>query len=325
MKANALLKYTIWLLGGLVLLSGCAKRLWPGEQGFPEREIVFERPSAEDPPDNLGFIRPDGTGFITRTVGSGVPGEASMPTWSPDGRFIAFQIQALSNSQRVVSHEGRLFGKCRKWGWNFERNWVTEEGDLLFVFIDETSKHPSVVLGNPRSCKIHLTLLEATDIADGGFIEYPNLSLQGWLALSRVFTEDWPARAEVIVVEPSSQKVQVVGQGRAPAWSRDGEWLAYTALDGIYIVRKDGSQTRKVVDLDSRSESYPNTSVGFGWYDSFPAPSWSPDGKWLIYHRVVSVRAAIYKVNIESGIETEVFQGGVFPDWRWDLVPTDQE
>jgi len=324
MKLRILRKCTIWLLCGTALLSGCAKKLWPSDQGFPDREIVFEYPSTAAEPGNLGFIRPDGTEFITRTVEPRLPAKASMPTWSPDGKFIAFQTDALSNSQRVVSHEGELSGKCRKWGWNVERNWVTEEGDLLFVFTDETSEHPSIVLGNPRSCKVHLTLLEATDIAGGGFIEYPNLSLQGWLALSRVFTEDFPARAEIIVVEPGSREVQVVGQGRAPVWSRSGEWLAYTALDGIYVVRKEGTETHRVVDIDSRSESYPGTSVGIGWLIGFPTPSWSPDGKWLVYHRMTTAGSAIYKVNVESGVETEIFQGGVYPDWRWDLAPASE-
>ena len=126
--------------------------------------------------------------------------------------------------------------------------------------------------------------------------------------------------AEVIVVDPASQQSEVIAYGREPSWSRDGEWLAYTALNGVYIVRKDGTEVRKLVDIDSRSESYPNTSQGIGWYGGLPAPSWSPDGKWIVYHRMISDGPAIYKVNVESGEEIGIFKGGIYPNWRWDVA-----
>ena len=52
-----------------------------------------------------------------------------------------------------------------------------------------------------------------------------------------------------------------------------------------------------------------------------PRPRWSPDGKWLIYHRCdgyscVVDENAIYKVEISTGKEEKVIDGGAFPDWR---------
>jgi Tol biopolymer transport system component len=310
------------LLCGLVLLSGCANKLWPSEQGFPDREIVFENTSGSHR-GVLGFIHPDGTGVVTRTVFTGL--DVELPTWSPDGKFIAIQTGSEINSQRVVSHDGYLRGECRKWVWSWRRSWVTTDGYLLFRLNHASTKQDTIVLGDFHSCKIQATLFQSSDTTDVAFLESPHLSLQGWLAVNRVLlNEGYPAKAEIIVVDPATQEREVIVHGREPTWSRDGEWLAYTTLDGIYIVRKDGTEAHKLVDIDSRSESYPGTSKGIGWYDWFPAPSWSPDGKWLVYHRVVSDEAVIYKVNVESGEEIEIYKGGIYPNWRWDSSIMDE-
>jgi Tol biopolymer transport system component len=53
-----------------------------------------------------------------------------------------------------------------------------------------------------------------------------------------------------------------------------------------------------------------------------PFPSWSPDGKWLVYHRCSKPECAliddydIYKVEIATGIEYKIIEHGVFPDWK---------
>jgi hypothetical protein len=322
MNGRNWLKLSIWLFCNLVLLSGCEKRLWPSEQGFPAREIVFEIPY-ETENDIFGFINPDGSGLITRSVAPGL--YATLPTWSLDGRFLTFRAEGLGSYNyfaamrpRVISSEGKTVGWCHDWGRGTGRIRMTLKSQLVFPlrFGEEPNQ---IVLADFRSCKILSTLFEASGTESSEHLDSAVFSNQGWLAVSRVFVEDRiKVAADIVVIAPDSQKEQVVGHGLAPAWSRDGEWLAYTKMDGIYIVHKDGTQTRKVVDVDARSESYPGTSQG-DWYVGLPAPSWSPDGKWLVYHRMTAAGPVICKVNVESGVETEVFQGGMYPDWRWDL------
>jgi len=91
-------------------------------------------------------------------------------------------------------------------------------------------------------------------------------------------------------------------------------------VDGIYIICKDGTQMRRLVEMDA---SLHKEDLGL-WSNEMSTASWSPDGKWLVYHRMTAAGPAIYKVNVESGIETEIFQGGVYPDWRWDLAPASE-
>jgi Tol biopolymer transport system component len=85
-----------------------------------------------------------------------------------------------------------------------------------------------------------------------------------------------------------------------PAWSKDGEWLAYNFMDGssgslpLYVSKKDGSGQK---------------SLGVKSNDT---PAWSPDGEWLVYERDTN----IYKFNLQTGQEIKIFEGGASPDWR---------
>jgi hypothetical protein len=307
-----------WLLVGLVILVGCTRRLWPKDQGFPERAIVFELLTSEPQHNPFGFIEPDGTGLITRTLWTDL--YTVMPAWSPDGKYLAVRADAApggyfhSYSAIVVSNEGEWF-YCSNWEWSAGRVRATSDGKLLLPLELAGQQRERIVLADFRSCKVLATLYETPGTVDEEFLGSADLSKDGLLAVDRFYRNGCPLRAEVVVVDPAAGEALVVGEGLAPAWSPDGEWVAYTALDGIYVVRKDGSQSRKIVDASFRSEP----CKGSGWGGGLAMPSWSPDGKWLVYSRWTADDVAIFKVEVESGLEIEIFKGGVCPHWRWDM------
>ncbi len=78
-----------------------------------------------------------------------------------------------------------------------------------------------------------------------------------------------------------------IGYGRYPRWSPSGKLIAFVdASGGVYVMRADGSHRRLI------------TKGGL----AADGPSWSPDGKRIVFARQVSaVRWRLYTVSTNSG------------------------
>lgn len=99
----------------------------------------------------------------------------------------------------------------------------------------------------------------------------------------------------------------------APAWSPDGQWIAYQSnlgrsLSDIWVMDRNGENARRVLD-----------TPGEFWSR---APAWSPDGQWLAF---VSNQAGsigqdygeIFVVSLATGQIQQITQtGGRVYDWR---------
>jgi TolB protein len=97
----------------------------------------------------------------------------------------------------------------------------------------------------------------------------------------------------------------------APAWSPDGQWLAFgrapaDAASGrqLWLMRPDGSEARALT-------SDPNFFHG--------PPAWSPDGATLLYQRFdLSDPAAtpeVWQLRLADGGATLIAAGGYLPAW----------
>jgi Tol biopolymer transport system component len=93
--------------------------------------------------------------------------------------------------------------------------------------------------------------------------------------------------------------------------SPDDENIAFIREDGIYISNLDGSEQKRLVTLNSRYHE-----VTF-----YPFPQWSPDGRYLIYHRCQNTQCyrlkdfSMYLFDLETMIETKIADNGLFPTW----------
>jgi Tol biopolymer transport system component len=113
----------------------------------------------------------------------------------------------------------------------------------------------------------------------------------------------------------AGQLVDTGGEGYAPAWSNDGQWLAFQSdvnrdpgINEIWIARADGSDLHKVTSTPAEFWSR--------------APTWSPDGKMIAF---VSNRSGsrgndfgeLFVVEVATGKTRQITNtGGMVYDWR---------
>ncbi len=131
----------------------------------------------------------------------------------------------------------------------------------------------------------------------------------------------------------------------APAWSPDGSHIAFEsdgALgtdSGIYTMNPGGGDVQKLIDEIDRHEGQPDwswdgTKLAYSesWviysYDLASgetseiargiSPSWSPNGRWIVFHWFSERRQQDYlrKVRLSDGYVTTIHRGpGYVPDW----------
>ncbi|MFH2103009.1 MAG: hypothetical protein ABIJ39_06590 [Chloroflexota bacterium] len=144
---------------------------------------------------------------------------------------------------------------------------------------------------------------------------------------SRIPTDD----RFIIIRNIVNGEERTAGVGDYPAWSRDSQWLAYTGRDGIYVVNvSDETELRRVLLYPNPFDERDPTYAGRDYWEIPPEVSWSPDGQWLVYHRwhgtdyftgVYPEYSSIYKLNVETGEEIKIIDGGMYPSWRWPAQP----
>jgi len=71
-----------------------------------------------------------------------------------------------------------------------------------------------------------------------------------------------------------------LGAGLEPAWAPDGTRLAFTSAEGIAVMRDDGSEITTLLRRDFRDDINPDWDMGVA------KPAWSPDGDRIAFeHR----------------------------------------
>lgn len=290
----------------VMLSAGCSTT-----RELPQTDIVFQiYPADPDAKGDLGFINADGTDY-TVMPNSAILG--MLPVWSPDGTQIAYRSSpsvvdfCYYGSIEVVGQKKT----CENLGGNGRVRWMPDSSAVLTAIAKQQGPRQyryAVVSIDIQQCEVlrelYVTLAGAGD---------PDLSSSGQLAFGR--------RSSIIVVNLDTQEESIIGKGVVPSWSPDGEWLAYTGADGIYIVHKDGTESQRVLEYCARCQETPS---GLTWNDWPPLPEWSPDGKWLVYHREERGKYAIYKLNLETREEVLIVEGGLNPDWRSTPVDTQE-
>lgn len=289
---------------------------------LPDTDLVFQRYPVVDYDEStvLGFINADGTSFEEHEL---IKESGGLPAWSSDGKYIFYRwdppsTMSSSIGQAYVAVAGGC--TCRGsglWGSGRLRAVPGRENVVLTSVYGEEPYMQQVGIVDPIACEV-LEIIYRFGNSNEVSLDDPMLSVDGLLALQLYNPyDDTEARSTVTVINLETGRETEIGHGVGPSWSPDGQWLAYTARDGIYVTRPDGSDRRRVVDYSSPTQSVPVPSHGNVWRFWPPYPEWSPDGQWLVYHLWENQQYNIHKLNLETGEDVVIFEGGLYPHWRW--------
>lgn len=274
----------------LIIFSSFGCEVERKQTDFPDREIVFVLDSKE----GLGFINPDGSGFLsveTRPIQLAV-------RWGYDGKSIALRYPphgyaTFSGFPVILLPDGNSLA-CP--------NMTEYEHYVRFAAIDEdtlligNNKQPEeIVLFNIRDCQVEKVIFSG--ILGDSFGEV-TLSSTGILAIE--YLRSSRGKGISLLKVDDLTELAFIPEASSPAWSRDGTCIAYnqnttTDEDAIFVARNDGAEAE-------------NLEV-----DGTGPLSWSPDGEWLIYTR----GDGIYKLNRQSHTEVKISNIIAYSvDWR---------
>ncbi len=250
-----------------------------------------------------------------RLVSGGIV-DAVEPSWSPDGRRIAFwglrdgRLDIFTAAREggdvtyVTGDEAQDFNPVWEPGAKYlyfssDRNGAV---NLWRVPIDQATGKTS---GKPEA--VTVPSIYATSLSfsrDGRRLAYLNCRRS-----SNLFRADFdPARETVI--GPPKAITQGLKDALYPSISHDREWIAFSLYgvnENLAVVKPDGSMLRRITEDEARDH----------------LPRWSPDGRQIAFMSTRSGRFEIWTIRSDGSDARQVTEasppGGVsYPAWSPD-------
>ena len=306
-----------------------------------EGQTVTQTPLTEAEIDVLDFaVRPDGSQIaytVLRDAGAAdiwlinsdgsnnrellnCPEAAcSQPQWLPDGQRLIYE-------RRNIPLPGAPPGNPRLW-WldaiSGETLPIFEDSQLLGLYPRLSSDGQWLSFVSPIDQGIQLF-----NLADGSGMLIPNQmgSPAVWqpqgdnLLITNINTSNTNWSVELTSLKLSDEKTTVLSQpmeegegvdDSSPAWSADGEWIAFgrklprTPMGRqIWVMQKDGTDAFALTN---------EPTVHHGEI------SWSPDGRFLLFQQYdleeLYAKPSIWLIEIATGERTEIASVGTLPSW----------
>ncbi|MEZ4590459.1 MAG: Ig-like domain-containing protein [Chloroflexota bacterium] len=243
----------------------------------------------------------------------------SQAQWLPDGRRLIYE-------RRTIPTPGAPPGNPRLWWLDVttgETIPLFQDSQMLGLYprVSEDGQWLSFV--SPIDQGIQLFNLE-----DGSGLLIPNQmgSPAVWrpqsdsLLITNINTSSTNWSVELTTVDLTSEATTVLSQpmpgeesvdDSAPAWSPDGQWIAFGRKQPrtpmgrqIWVMRADGSEALAITN---------DPQIHHGEI------AWSPDGRFLLYQQYnleeLYAKPTVWLVEIATGERTEIASPGTLPAW----------
>ena len=277
-----------------ILLAGCSGSGGGGAIDLTSLSgrIVF------DNSQDIWSINANGTGLrrLTRS-----PWPEFDPSWSPDGRFIAYRSEPHEYPELwVMNADGS--GQHR----------LTPDGG----FPDWSPDGSMIAYANPGgpSGMSWIAIMSADGsgqrrLPHTAAGEYPSWSPDG----KRIaFHSNWSGHHLMYVVDVDGSRGVVnlsrVEEGGLVAWSPDGRSILFASQRDhsdnsrdIYVMRPDGSGLRRLTRTPAPGAD---------------TPAWSPDSRYIVYARAGGLGVMRADGSGATLLPIEGVGEAVFPDWR---------
>lgn len=314
MKRMVILLATMGLAACFVVSSTKARpagAAFSGENG----QIAFVRDGAQD--SHIFRISPTGTGLSKIST---VPRFDSSPSWSADGKKIAFAGILKGNLDvYVMNVDGSGLKRItRSPARDTSPSWSPDGKRIAFARQRGEEGENSVCDSCIATIKLDGTGLKRLT-GTNGFASNPAWSPNGKQIAFSKFVRGSGGDIFKMNAADGSQKKNLTNTGRAqesePNWSPDGKKLAYTsftesqgACDRVFTMNVDGTNQTNLTGRDG------------GW-----SPGWSPDGSKIVFSNANpdAPNFDLFVMNADGTEVARLTRSGAF-DWEPDWQPLPQ-
>jgi Tol biopolymer transport system component len=269
-------------------------------------KIIFE--STKDGKFAIYLMQADGSGLRKLTTG-----EASdeQPRWSSDGRQIVFISNRDKHLQLYVmdadgSHQRRL---TQNDDIDYEPDFSPRGAQVAFISRHEQAAvvHDIYVVGTDGTGRKRLSDQSANDTdprwsPDGKKILFVRSTIikKYYREMSKEERGMMQSSEDIFIMNSDGSNVKRLTNNSArdccAYWSKDGRNIYFLSerdgTPGIYVMKADGSQARKIADGSIVS-----------------APNISPDGKYFVYTKEVNGKWGLYSYGLKSKQERLLIGG----------------